>query len=276
VSRAERRRDPGLARTQSWFQDAVVRPSLPPSHRGPEGEAPGAHILPSATLTADERVAIYAEMHEARLAGVLAEDYAALRAIAGHAEFDAIVRGYLADHPPRSFTLSVLGRALPDWIARAATVERRELLADVARVELSMTRVFDAPRESALTPGDIAALPAETWSDPRPRLIGAIELLELGHRANAVVRSVREGLPMPSLEPERTRILVWRQDDVVWRRELEAAAFALLGALVAGASLADAIAAAEAAHEGDPEELATSVQGWMARWSADGLFASFA
>jgi len=252
-----------------------VRPSLPPAHRGAEAEAPDAHLLPSATLSADERIAIYAEMHEARLAGVLAEDYVAVRAIAGHAEFHEIVRGYLADHPPESFTLSVLGRGLPEWIARSATVERRELLADVARVELAMSRVFDAPRETALAPADIAALPPETWTDPRPRLIGALELLELGHRANGIVRAVREELPMPPLEPERTRVLVWRQDDVVWRRELESAGFALLGALVAGAGLADAVAAAEAAHEGDAEELATSVQGWMARWSADGLFARF-
>lgn len=265
-----------LAELQTWFQGAVVRPSLPHGPCCTEVEAAGAHVLPSRTLTAEERVAIYADMHVARLVNVLAEDYPAVRAVAGADEFEQLARGYLADHPPHSFTLSVLGRHVPDWIAGRADLENGALLADVARVELSMTRVFDAPREVALSPADIAALPAGTWADPRPRLIGALELLELGHRANAIVRAVRQGEEMPPLDSARTRLVVWRKDDVVWRRDLDPAAFAALRALHAGASLADAIAAAAAAHAGDPADLEPRVAQWMSDWSQDGFFSSIA
>lgn len=263
-----------LAGLQAWFQGAVVHPSLPHGPCCAEIEPAEAHVLPSRTLTPAERVAIYADMHVARLVNVLAEDYPAVRAVAGAEEFERLARGYLADHPPHSFTLSVLGRHVPAWIADRAEVENGALLADVARVELAMTRVFDAPREVALEPADIAALPASTWADPRPRLIGALELLELGHRANAIVRAVRQGEEMPPLDPARTRLVVWRKDDVVWRRDLDPAAFAALSALRAGASLADAIAAAEAAHAGDPAELEPRVAQWMSDWSQDGFFSS--
>ncbi len=263
-----------LKRLQSWFQAEVVRPSLPAHRHGPTAEAAEVHVLPSATLTAAERLAIYADMHVARLVNVLAEDYPAVRALAGADEFEALARGYLADHPPRSFTLSVLGRFFPDWIALTEGFERRGLLTDVARLELAMTRVFDASREDALSPADLAALPASAWSDPRPRLIAALELLEFDHRANAIVRAVRQDEEMPPLDPARTQVVVWRKDDVVWRRDLDEPAFAALCALHDRASLADAIAAAERAHGGDPAELETRVAQWMSDWSQDGLFSS--
>ncbi len=264
-----------LVAIQNWFQDEVVRPSLPDVDADAPHEPADAHILPSKTLTPAERVEIYADMHIARLVGVLGEDYAAVRTLVGEHDFDHhLARGYLADHPSHSYTLSVLGRHLPDWIARNEHLERGPLLADVARLELAMTIVFDAPRETALTPEEIGALPADTWSDPKPRLIGALELLDLGYEANGIVRSVRQDQPMPTLETSPTRVLVWRKDDVVWRRELEPAAFALLASLASGASLAQAMAAAEAAHAGDAEDLGARVGRWMGEWSADGLFAA--
>lgn len=269
MSRAE------LPALQRWFQDEIVRPSLPDVDENATHVAADAHILPSKTLTPAERVEIYADMHIARLVGVLGEDYAAVRALVGEHDFDHhLARGYLADHPSHSFTLSVLGRHLPDWIEGQDDLDRRELLTDVARLELAMTVVFDAPREVALTPADMQALPADTWSDPKPRLIGALELLEFAHEANAIVRSVRLEQPMPTLEPSATRVLVWRKDDVVWRRELEPAAFALLTAIKQGATLAEAIAEAESVHEGDEEELGAKVGRWMGEWADDGLFAA--
>jgi hypothetical protein len=264
-----------LAGLQTWFQDEVVRPSLPEADSGAELEPAEAYILPSKTLTPAERVEIYADMHIARLVSVLGEDYSAVRTLVGEHDFDHhLARGYLADHPSHSFTLSVLGQHLPDWIARNEDIERRALITDVARLELAMTRVFDAPREIALTPAEIKALPADTWTDPRPRLIGALELLDLRHAANGIVRAVRQDLEMPTLEPHPTRVLVWRKDDVVWRRELEPAAFALLEALWRRASLAEAMVAAETAHASDAEDLGARVVRWMSEWAEDGLFAA--
>jgi len=261
---------------QNWFQDALVRPSLPARARRAaaareDERAAAEHVKPSASLAPIERVAIYADAHYARLLGVLQEDYAALRVLAGEAGFDRIARGYLADHPPRAFTLSLLGDALPDWIAAQRSLARRALLADVARLERAMTVVFDAPRESVLSPGDLAALPPETWVDPKPRLIGALELLAFGHRANAIVRATRHGEALPELGRARTHTLVWRKDHVVWRQDLEPAAYAVLAQLKAGASLAVAVSAAERAP--DARNLEARVASWFSSWAQDGLFA---
>ncbi len=265
-----------LTRLQSWFQDAVVRPSLPDALDRKVIERAELHVLPSKTLAPDERVGIYAEAYLARLVEVLTNDYAAVSALAGCAEFHDLARRYLAAHPSQSFTLSVLGRQFPDWIANADGIDRRELLTDVARVELAITRTFDAPRESALRPADIAALPPEILTDPRPRLIGALELLDLRHSANGLVRALRNDEELPSLDPVRTFTLVWRKDEVVWRRDLAPTAFALLYALAEHSSLAEAIAVAERAHTGDALDLAELVPRWIGEWSEDGLFAAMA
>lgn len=265
-----------LERVQGWFQDAVVRPSLPARARNAaaaraDERLAAEHVRPSASLAPIERVAIYADAHFARLLGVLHEDFAALRALAGEALFERIARGYLADHPPHSFTLSELARALPEWIAAKASLPRRTLLADVARLERAMTVVFDAPRESVLSPVDLAALPPETWVDPKPRLIGALDLLAFGHRANAIVRATRHGESLPDLGRARTYTLVWRKDYVVWRQDLEPAACAVLSELRAGKSLAIAVSAAERAP--DARNLEARVASWFSSWAQDGLFA---
>ncbi len=265
-----------LERLQSWFQDALVRPSLPARARRTSAarddeRAAAEHVKPSTSLAPIERVAIYADAHYARLLGVLQEDFAALRAVAGEAGFERIARGYLADHPPHAFTLNMLGRALPEWIAAQRSLPRRALLADVARLERAMTVVFDAPRESVLSPTDLAALPPETWVDPKPRLIGALDLLAFGHRANAIVRAARHGEALPELGRVRTHTLVWRKEHVVWRQDLEPAAYAVLSELRAGRSLAIAVSAAERAP--DSRNLEARVASWFSSWAADGIFA---
>ncbi len=263
-----------LRELEEWFQALVVRPSLPRGARGARPPSAARRVLPSATLSPDERVAIYARMHAARLFECLAEDYSALRAVAGEALFRRIVAGYLADHPPAGFTLSLLGRALPEWIAGRRSLPRRSLFADVARVEVSITRVFDAPREDPLAPADLAALPPEAWTAPRPRLIGALELLECSHRANAIVRAARHGEPLPPLSRKRTWTVVWRKEHVVWRQDLDRIAFTILRALQQGRSLAEAVVAGEAAHAGSADALQAIVARSFQEWAAEGFFAA--
>jgi hypothetical protein len=263
--------DAGLARVQAWLQASIVAHARPRDAAAAELEPADVHVRPSGTQSAAERVAIYGEAYLARLTGVLAEDFVAVRALVGCAGFEGLVRGYLIDHPSRSFTLSLLGRHLPDWLA-ARGDDHSSSLADVARVELAMARAFDAPRETALTPAAFAAEGVDP--DPTLRIVAAHEILDLAHAANDAVTAARAGEHVEPPLRRTTRILVWRKDHVVWRRELSPAAFALLRAIERGAALSRAIDEAWSASGRELDGLEDRIPRWLAEWSEDGLFAA--
>jgi hypothetical protein len=146
-----------LSRLERWFQDQIVGPHearAQPAERSGTAErdtdaardAADAHIRPSHSLQPGERVSVYSDMYFTRLADVLADEYSATRALCGPVEFERLVRAYLSEHPSRHWSLNELGRKLPEFLAGSFRIARKGVLADVARLECSIARVFDAPR----------------------------------------------------------------------------------------------------------------------------------
>lgn len=263
-----------LEALEHWMQSAIVRPHEGRARPTAVDEAEAArHVLPSAHLSPAERVDIYAGMYFARLHDVLADEFPAVRALAGAEAFEKLVRAYLRAHPSRHWSLSGLGRALPAFLAGNVRVPRKALLADVARLEDAMSRVFDAASSPLLTPADVGRLAPESFPTARLVCVDAFEVLTLEHRANAIVRSVRQDEPLPSLSRARTWCVVWRKDWVVWRMELDAIEFELLTAIRDGATVGGAIARATERSKATPEAMQTTVSNAFGRWIAEGFFA---
>ncbi|HET8648297.1 MAG TPA: DNA-binding domain-containing protein, partial [Vicinamibacteria bacterium] len=115
-----------LDRLQRWMQAVIVHPG--PVEEGaaaPEAAAElppdrvGEVLLPSAALAPLERLGIYHAMYPLRMEEALASDYPALKHFLGDQGFLDLVRGYVQAHPSRSFTLSRLGRHLPEFVRTA-------------------------------------------------------------------------------------------------------------------------------------------------------------
>lgn len=261
-----------LGALERWFDSRVAGPW---EGRRPRGPAPREVVLPNARMTADERLAIYTRMYYARLHEALEQDYPALRAILGEDVFDRVMRAYVAAHPSRSYTLNDLGRRLPRFLERARGVPSRRFVADVARVERTMSEVFDAEEAAPLTPGAIAAVPPDAWAGARVVFVPAFRLLALSTRANAAVTAARQGLPLPERGARRAWVAVYRRDYRVLRMDLTRPQFALLSSLARGRTVRAALAAAaRAAGGGGAEALPAQVFGWFRDWTAEGLFRS--
>lgn len=266
---------PSLASLERWFQEALVRPEVAARDLDHERLAPASTwIRPSAHLSPGERLDLYSGMYFRRMHEALASDYPALVHLAGAERFEGLVRAYLGAHPSRHYSLNFLGRELPGFLARAPSIPRHALFADVARLELAMTEVFDEQESPRLAHADLASIPPEAWERARPRLVAALRLVELGHRANAIVTAARHGQPLPALSKARTRVVVWRRDWTVWRMELEEPAFLALRTMLGGGTLQAAVEAAAAADRGAPQELAASVYRWFGTWVGEGFFRS--
>lgn len=269
--------EPALPDLQRWMQAAIV-------HDGPiEGAlaSPEAAailppdlieraILPSGTLSAAERLDIYHGMYFLRMAEALESDYPALAHFLGERLWAQVVQGYVAAHPSRSYTLNVLGRALPDWLREAPGLPRRGFCRDLARLEWAATEAFDAEETPRLGEEELASVEPEEWAEMRFVPQPALRLVELRWNANEWLDTAKDDQHRhPRPRRAEAWVAVFRRSYAVYRRELSRAAFRLLADLASGQPLGQALAAA-GRRRGAPE--ADTLFGWFREWAADGLF----
>lgn len=268
-----------LVRVQRWMQAVVVHPGSVDeavAHEAAQAEVPltrvGEVVLPSRTLTPVERLGVYQGMYLLRMHDALAGDYPALKHFLGDDGFFDLVRDYVQAHPSRSYTLNRLGDHLPDHIRQTATLRRQEFCHDLARLELAVTQVFDAPETPPLSAEAIAAVPAEKWETARLQTIAAFRLLAFRHPVNAYLQSVRDDdHDHPKARKKDTYVAVYRRDYGVFRLDLTRPAHDLLADLGDGTSLGEAVAAAlQRGGKRAPRE--DELFRWFREWVSGGLF----
>ena len=263
-----------LKELEHWFQSEIVGPHEGRTRKDSErAESAIRHVKPSATLAAEQRVEIYADMYFTRLHEVLADEFRATRSLCGADVFEKLVRAYLREQPSRHYSLNPLGRKLPEFLAGPYRVPKKALLADVARLENAISAVFDAHEVSALTPEDVARVAPESWPNARMHFIDALALHAFDHKANAVVRALRQDEPLPSLTKSRTFTVVWRKDWTVWRLDVSEPMFAILSALRAGQLFSEALDRGSKLFHGTPDDLQAEIARSFSTWIAEGFFA---
>jgi hypothetical protein len=270
--RRPRPRRLGLDRLERWFQSEIVRPHEPRRAREADRPRPADLVLPSRTLTARERVAIYQRAYFARLRDCLAEEFKAVHRVLGDAAFDRLSRAYLAKHPSRHYSLNELGRRLPRYLGGRAPIARRALVRDLARLENAMSEVFDAESAALLDAAAVAAVAPGEWPRARLHAVPAFRLLALDFPVNAIVTAVRREEPIPDVSPKRTFVAVYRKGFVVWRMDLSEPAWRLLRALAAGRTIEAAIRAARRAWRGDRVAFEQKLSQWFRDFVAEGIF----
>src|ERR1051325_6118012 len=256
-----------LETLQQWMHAVIAHP-------GDVYEALDAHdvsvedvVLPSRTLQPAQRVGIYHGMYMMRMVEAMGVDYPAVAQFVGEHAFEHLVDAYVQQHPSSSYTLNRLGDRFPEFLA-GSTLRRKVFLADLARLELAMTEVFD---EDEVAPLDAIAIDGESLDSLRLNPIPALRLLAFTYDANDAFRAFRDG---EQIRPQRRKswLAVHRRDYSVYRMPLAEPAFVFLRSLVNGDSIGGALARFHRRFRRLPEqhELFT----WLRDWSAAGLFAS--
>lgn len=232
--------------------------------------APAAELIRAGgSLDGAARLAIYRRMYACRLRDAIAEDYPIACVLLAEAELAAAMAGYSRAHPPDSYSLDHFTWRFADYLA---TVRGGlDVIVDVARVEGAIAMASIAPDAPHLTPADLATLDAGA----RLSLAPSVHLIAAQYPVCALFDAHRDGRTLTAPAPAPECVLVWRKDFVVWRKAVPRPAFALLEALAAGATLADALAATEATWPGPPSDLDGQVFSWFESWVAEGLFSGF-
>lgn len=276
----------GLDRLERWMLEVVRHPEIvdvalaSKEARGVWNVAAAdleSVVLPSATLSAVERLGIYNNMYLARLEEVLEQDYSTVRSLVGHDAFKAIVAGYVTRHPSRHWSLSELGCRFADYLRHEASdLEHADLLAEVATIERAIEEVFEGPRAETVTPEQWQAFPPDLWAEARITLHPNIRLFEFAYPANTLLQSVLDSLDWRWPDPEPSRLLVYRREYTVWRSDLSPGEYATLCALRDKKTLGEAIECAVEATDGDDEVVMRELGRWFQHWTAIGLFSAVA
>jgi hypothetical protein len=306
---------PPLDVVQRWFQAVVTHPdgvaagaaspaaqSLLPPGRLDRG-ALEQLVRRSSRLTAEERLAIYANAYYARLIECLRDGFPVLVQVLGAEVFDSFAFDYLQRHPSRSYTLDRLADSFPRFLEEtrpdgpatpgqahdrpAEGGESRpptwpDFLIDLATLELAIAKVFDGPGaegEPLLAPAELLALGTGAgFAAVRLVPVPCLRLLRFRYPVNAFYTAVR-ARPAPDLafpEPAGEQVAISRTEFVVRRYDLSPFEFGLLSALLSGATVGQAIAGAAAASELPDDELAARMDDAFRRWTAAGFFRAVA
>lgn len=264
---------PRLRALQEWLSqvvqhpraaDAAIRAAAPRSIFPAAAVRAGQVVRPNDRMSPTDRLQVYSGAYLARLVEVMATDYPAVQHLVGERTFGELVAGYVQRHPSRHPNLNRFGREFPAFLRRRRRLRRAAFTAELARLELAVSRSFDAPEFTPLDPHAHAAVPESRWAGARLSLNPSVHLLALRWPTNDYYQAFRdERSPRPP-RPGARWLVVYRKADRVWRMNLTRPMHAVLGALGEGAPLGAAVRRVGAEDE---------VMGWFGSWARDGLFA---
>lgn len=247
---------PSLRALQRWFAGRLRGVRTAP------GPAPVVAVGPPVRDFAPRaRLRVYADAYLARLVEVLAGDYGATRARVGERTFARLARSYLRAQPSRHANLNRLGARFPAFLQRRGRVA--PAVVAQARLELALTRAFDAVEFVPLAADALAALSPRRWHRAGLVLNPSVQLVRVPAAVADWFTAWRTGQPAGVPRRGHVVLCVTRIDDQVIRRELPPAAARALVRLRAGQRLATAL-------RGLPAR--APVAAWFAQWRADGLF----
>lgn len=228
-------------------------------------------MMPSDRLAGIDRLEIYRTAYQLRLHEALESDFPALADYLGPRRFGDLVRGYVRAHPSTSYTLNRLGDHLPEYL-RTIRGKGAGGAYDLARLELLTTTLFDADHAEVLRPADLDDVPVDAWAGARLLPVPGFGMLKLRYGATRYWSAVRAGEPRPALRRTNVNAVVYRNVYSVRHVELEPAAFRVLGAIVDGRPLGEALSLARRRLTGP--DTAGAVFTWFNDWVARGFFAS--
>jgi hypothetical protein len=267
-ARAPQREPSGLVSQQELFCAVVTTPEDEPELLD---DASAARLVTaSRTLSALERLAIYRTAYHARLIECLSDDYPVLKHALGDDAFEALCRGYIAQHPSTGPSLNDFGRHMADF-CRGFLKEAAGFAGDLATLEWAVVLAIHAPTAPVLATEELATVPAERWPNVRLLANPSLRMLHFTYPVNAYFQAYRSG-GEPSIPSESaTSVAVYRTGRSIWRLPLTQAMVVLFEALAAGTALGPSLGLLEPLLAGD-RDAAPRVMAWFRQGVSSGLF----
>ena len=243
------------------------------------------------TFARVERLEVYANDYYWRLAGVLELHFPVVAWMLGHGEFHNLVTDYVLTTPPRDGDLRRYSEGFPSFLSQHEEGEKQPELVEVAWIELDRVQLLDVADVPALGAEALAALSLDQWPQLRFCVAKSMRMRGCSRPFSPMFELCREGSSLHRARklhpPTQSHALIWRQDLLVYHRDVPPPEAAALRALISGRPFIEICAAAAgpakgsagggelgeealAGDEAGPEQVAR----WLQKWIACELIAS--
>lgn len=220
---------------QTEFRRALLDAAAPV----PEG------LLDGHGAGAGQRYSVYRNNVAVSLTQALQTGFPVLRKLLGEANFDRLAGVYLRMHPPRTPLMMQYGQDMPGFLEGFAPLRHIGYLPDVARLELGLRRSYHAGDAEPFDPARLASLDAHALAGARIVLAPATQFVPSRWPLFDIWRfNTVDGASRPRAVAQP--VLITRPDFDPAPHPLSPAQAACLDALLAGRSIAHAVAAGEA------------------------------
>lgn len=275
----------GLAAIQARMQAYVLAGDVAADVAGEKsddvaGEAAAlADVQASGTLSSGCRLGIYHHAYRARLLETMRDTFGHTLSYLGDGWFNKLALAFIEQHPSRHANLRWYGQMWPDWLGgdrlAAAGAGDHPEVAELASLDWSLRRAFDAADQPVATLADLAAVPAEAWGAVMLEAQPCVAVLAMQHNTLSLWHALDrdEDVPEAQALPAPMGVLVWRQDERPHFRSVTPQEDVALTAMLLGRPFGDICALlAERLPEADVAMLASSL---LRRWIDDGILLPF-
>ncbi len=216
------------------------------------------------------RLEVYGAGFPTRIFEALSEMYPSVKRVTGDAALFSLAGRYIAQYPSKDYSLSAVGRHLPEFLRSDPLTERLPFLPDLAILDRAAMEAFHAPIQEPVSPGTLSSIDPSKFGECRIRFQAGTCLLA-SHWPVATIRELREAPDsefIVKVEDNPERMIVWRSGYEAAVRKTDMAEFAALEKLLAGGTIWEALEAAAAIQGDDPP-----AGEWFRTWMSGGLAA---
>ncbi len=228
-------------------------------------------IIGTETLSAQDRVAIYAEAYFVRITNALASEFKSVhRIVEAHQEhlFPRLIAEYLRAYPSRYTSLDEVGRDLSVFL-RGHPVERLiPFIAELADLEWRMNESHFAPLAVLFEPSVLQQIPEHAWPDVRFEFDPSLRLIQSQWEIDRVWLGETD---FPEVGDFYFLVSRSRTDFEVGIRRIQQAEFQVLQKALAGWTLGQISDDFVSMDEGREE---AEIQKWFGDWVRSGILAS--
>ena len=197
---------------------------------------------------AGRRFSVYRNNVAVSLTEAMHSAFPVIAKLLGKQNMDGLAGIYLRQHPPSSPLMMFYGEHFPAFLEGMEQLSHLGYLGDVARLELALRRAYHAADAAPVAPEALGALPPDALLNTRLALAPAMQVLRSPWPIHGIWRyNTEDGAPKPA--PQAQDVLITRPEFDPTPQVLPPAGAVWIRALMAGATIGEALEQAAAEDE---------------------------